>query len=192
MRSKRADSFKVFLRATSSYLPYVLAFTATIRKFDTKGEKTGWTYIEISAAQAKKLKPDTKTSFRVKGKLDQHPIKQTALIPMGDGQFILPFNAAIRNGTGKKQGEKVKVELVLDESRFVMNADFMDCLNDDPAAKTFFKTLTAGHQRYFSKWIDSAKTTSTKTKRIVMAVNALARNMGFPEMLREEKRNKFN
>lgn len=111
---------------------------------------------------------------------------------MGDGQFILPFNAAIRKGTGKKQNEKVKVELELDESRLVMNADFMACLNDDPSAKSFFKTLTGGHQRYFSKWIDSAKTSTTKTRRIVMAVNALARNMGFPEMLREEKRNKFN
>lgn len=170
----------------------MITFTATIQRFDKKGEKTGWSYIEISAAQAKKLKPGTKTSFRVKGKLDQFAIKQLALIPMGDGNFIIPFNAAMRKGTGKKQGDKLKTVLELDESKFLMNADFMACLNDDPMANSFFKTLSAGHQRYFSKWIDSAKTTPTKTKRIVMAVNALARKMGFPEMLREEKRNKFN
>jgi hypothetical protein len=169
----------------------MISFTATIHKFDKKGEKTGWNYIEISASQAKKLKTDTKTSFRVKGKLDQFTIKQIALIPMGNGKFIIPFNATMRKGTGKKHGYSVKVSLELDESKFVMNDDFMACLNDDPQAITFFKTLTAGHQRYFSKWIDSAKTSSTKTKRIVMAVNALARNMGFPEMLREEKRNRI-
>lgn len=169
----------------------MISFTATIHKFDKKGEKTGWNYIEISASQAKKLKPDTKTSFRVKGKLDQFTIKQIALIPMGNGKFIIPFNATMRKGTGKKHGDSVKVSLELDESKFVMNDDFIACLNDDPQANTFFKTLTAGHQRYFSKWIDSAKTSSTKTKRIVMAVNALARNMGFPEMLREEKRNRI-
>jgi uncharacterized protein YdeI (YjbR/CyaY-like superfamily) len=111
---------------------------------------------------------------------------------MGDGKFIIPFNATMRKGTGKKHGDNVKVVLEPDESKFVMNADFVACLKDDPMANTFFKTLSGGHQRYFSKWIDSAKTTQTKTKRIVMAVNALARKMGFPEMLREEKRNKYN
>ncbi|QOI97068.1 MAG: DUF1905 domain-containing protein [Flammeovirgaceae bacterium] len=169
----------------------MITFNATIQRFDKKGEKTGWSYIEISAAQAKKLKPDSRTSFRVKGKLDRYPLRQTALIPMGNGKFILPINGTIRKGTGKKQGDKLKVTLELDESKFIMNADFMACVKDDPAANTFFKTLPAGHQRYFSKWIDSAKTTQTKTKRIVMAVNALARKMGFPEMLREEKRNKL-
>jgi hypothetical protein len=169
----------------------MISFTATIQRFDKKGEKTGWSFIEISAHQAKKLKPGTKTSFRVKGKLDNYPLKQTALIPMGDGNFILPINGTIRRGTGKKQGDQLKVMLEVDESQFEMNPDFLACLKDDPVAFSFFKTLPNGHQRYFSKWIDSAKTSPTKTKRIVMAVNALSRKLGFPEMLREEKRNKF-
>jgi uncharacterized protein YdeI (YjbR/CyaY-like superfamily) len=61
------------------------------------------------------------------------------------------------------------------------------CLKDDPPAYSHFKTLTKGHQQYFSKWIESAKTSSTKAKRIVMAVTALAKQQGFPEMLRENK-----
>jgi hypothetical protein len=170
----------------------MISFSATIQRFDKKGEKTGWSFIEISARQAKKLKPGTKTSFRVKGKLDNYLLKQTALIPMGNGNFILPINGTIRKGTGKKQGDQLNVMLEADESKFVMNPDFVACLKDDPAAFSFFKTLPAGHQRYFSKWIESAKTSPTKTKRIVMAVNALSRKLGFPEMLREEKRNKFN
>ena len=170
----------------------MISFTATIHRFDKKGEKTGWSYIEISAERARKLKPGNKTSFRVKGKLDKYPVKQIALIPMGEGKFIIPFNATMRKGTGKKHGDKVNLVLELDESKFVMNPDFVACLKDDPAANSFFKTLSAGHQRYFSKWIDSARTSPTKTKRIVMAVNALARQMGFPEMLREEKRNRLS
>jgi hypothetical protein len=169
----------------------MISFTATIQKFDKKGEKTGWSYIEISAAQAYKLKPNTKVSFKVKGKLDNYPIKQTSLVPMGDGKFILPINGTMRKGTGKKHGDKLKVTLEPDESKFVMNPDFVACLKDDPLAIAYFKTLSGSHQRYFSKWIDSGKTTATRTKRIVMALNALSRKMGFPEMLREEKRNKF-
>jgi hypothetical protein len=166
----------------------MIAFITAIKKFDKKGEKTGWSYIEISASQAKKLKPDTKTSFRVKGKLDNYTLKQTALLPMGNGKFILPINNTIRKGTGKKHGDKLKVTLELDESKFIMNADFMACIKDDPTAFAFFKTLAPSHQRYFSKWIDSTKTSQTKTKRIAMTVNALARKMGFPEMVREQKR----
>lgn len=165
----------------------MIKFSTTIQRFDKKGEKTGWSYIEISARQAAQLKPGTKTSFRVKGKLDSHAMKQVALIPMGNGAFIIPFNATFRKATGKKHGDKLTVQLEEDKAAFQMSVDFMACLEDEPLALRYFKTLTGSHQRYFSKWIDSAKTDATKAKRIAMAVNALARNMGYPEMLREGK-----
>jgi len=167
----------------------MITFTTTIHKFVSQGEKTGWTYIEISASQAKKLKPNTKVSFRVKGTLDSFGIQKTALLPMGDGKFIMPLNAAIRKGIGKKQGEKLKVALEVDEREIELSRDLMKCLKDDPQAQSFFKTLTKGHQQYFSKWIESAKTPATKTKRIVMALTAFTKKQGYPEMMRENKRN---
>lgn len=166
----------------------MIQFTATIHKFDKQGEKTGWTYIEISATQAKKLKPDTKVSFRVKGSLDSFKIKQIALIPMGEGNFIMPLNATMRKAIGKKLGDKLKVSIEADNSEFTLSQDFMACLQDDPVAYDFFQTLTGSHQKYFSKWIDSAKTSFTKTKRIVMAVTALSKKQGYPEMIRANKR----
>jgi hypothetical protein len=45
----------------------MIKFTATLLKFDKQGEKTGWTYIEIPADLAQKLKPGNKKIFRVKG-----------------------------------------------------------------------------------------------------------------------------
>jgi uncharacterized protein YdeI (YjbR/CyaY-like superfamily) len=81
----------------------------------------------------------------------------------------------------------VKVQLIEDKSEFVFNSDLMECLNDEPDAFNFFKTLRGSHQRYFSKWIDSAKTEQTKAKRIAQAVNALAKKQGYPEMLRASK-----
>ena len=168
----------------------MLKFTTTILRFDKQGEKTGWSYIIISSRQASQLNKGVKVSYRVKGKLDNLSIKQIALIPMGDGDFIIPFNASMRKGTEKKVGDKITVALDLDKSEFIMSEDFMACLQDEPGALKYFESLSGSHQRYFSKWIDSAKTTSTKTKRIAMAVNALARNMGYPEMIREGKGNR--
>lgn len=165
----------------------MIQFTTTILKFGKQGEKTGWTYIEIPAGLAQQLKQGNKKEFKVKGKLNKHRISRVSLLPMGGGVFIMPLNAEMRKAIGKRQGAMLDVQLQEDKSEFVFNPDFMHCLNDDPSAKKFFEGLTGSHQRYFSKWIDSAKTEPTRIKRISMAVNALARNMGYGEMLRAAK-----
>lgn len=165
----------------------MIQYVATLYKFAKQGEKTGWTYIEINGRQANRLKPDTKVSFRVKGTLDSFKIKQIALLPMGEGNFIMPLNATMRKGIGKKPGDKLKVSIEADDSAFAFSEDFIACLQDDPVAYDFFQTLSGSHQKYFSKWIDSAKTSYTKTKRIVMAVTALSKKQGYPEMIRANK-----
>ena len=165
----------------------MVQFTTTILKFGSQGEKTGWTYIVIPAETAQKLKPGNRREFKVKGKLDRHGITRQSVMPMGGGEFIMPLNAALRKAIGKRQGAMLKVQLVADDSEFVFNSDFISCLEDDPAAKKFFESLTGSHQRYFSKWIDSAKTEPTRVKRISMAVNALARKWGYADMLRNNK-----
>lgn len=163
-------------------------FSAVILKFGKKGEKTGWSYIVIPADVARRLKPGNKRSFRVKGKLDSLRLAKTALLPMGEGEFILPVNAAIRKAIGKQAGAILKVEMEEDKSEFIFNPDMMACLEDEPSAIEFFRTLPGSHQRYFSKWIESAKSDATKAKRIALTVNALARGKGYAEMIRENTR----
>ncbi|MDB5203631.1 MAG: hypothetical protein JWQ27_3040 [Ferruginibacter sp.] len=164
-----------------------IGFTATITKFAQQGEKTGWNYIEVPKKVSEKLAPGVKKSYRVKGKLDDYPIERVAMIPMGEGQFIISINAAMRKGTGKRFGQKINVELELDKTVAAICADLLACLADDPAACNAFNKMPPSHQQYYSKWIESAKTDGTKTKRIAMAVNALARNIDFGAMLREQR-----
>ena len=166
----------------------MVQFTTTIKQFDKQGEKTGWTYIDIPSDIAEKLLPGNRKGFRVKGKLDSFTFKGIALLPMGGGNFILTLNADIRKGIRKKKGAMLNVKLQVDPDGYVLNKDFMTCLNDDPVAKMFFDTLSGSHRNYFSKWIDSAKTEPTKTKRIAMAVNALAKKWGFPEMIKNSRK----
>jgi len=161
-----------------------------MKRFDRQGEKTGWTYIEIPADHAQKLKPGNRKEFKVKGKIDKHAIHRVSLLPMGGGIFIMPVNGAMRKAIGKKHGAMVNVELTEDKSEFVFNNDLMECLQDEPAALDFFKTLPGSHQRYFSKWIDSAKTEQTKAKRIAQTVSALAKKLGYGEMLRALKKDR--
>jgi len=169
----------------------MIRFTATIDKFDKNKEKTGWTYIEISAKQANQLKPRTKVSFRVKGSLDSYSIEKASLLPMGDGKFILPFNAAMRKATGKKLGDKLKVVLEVDDRKLAISADLLACLKEDAVAMKYFKAMPVSHQNVYSKWIDSAKTATTKTRRLVALVNGFARHLTYAEILRESTKPDF-
>lgn len=170
----------------------MVQFTATILQFENAGEKTGWSYIDVPADIAEKLKPGNKKSFRVKGKLDNFPIKNVALMPMGGGSFILPVNAGMRKGTGKRKGAMLNVQLQAETKAKALDATMMDCLADEPKALDFFQSLTPGHQRYFSNWIESAKTEQTRAKRIAQAVTALAKAMGYGEMIRSHKKDREN
>jgi tRNA isopentenyl-2-thiomethyl-A-37 hydroxylase MiaE len=165
----------------------MIRFKTRIQKFAKQGEKTGWTYIEINQQQAQSLNPKSKKSFRVKGKLDKHPIEKQSLLPMGDGKYILPLNAKLRKLIGKKEGDSLIVELTIDKRKPELSKDLLACLQSEPEALVFFKGLTNSHQHYFSGWIESAKTVQTKTKRIVMAIDAFTKKQGFPEMLRANK-----
>ncbi len=165
----------------------MVQFSTTIKKFNEQGEKTGWTYIEIPADIAEQIKPNNKKSFRVKGRLDDFKIKTVALMPMGNGTFIMPFNEKMRKGTGKRKGAMISVSIEEDKAPLKLNEDFLACLNDDPDALKNFNSLAGSHRNYFSKWVDSAKTEQTKTKRIAMAVAALSRGLGYTEMMREDK-----
>lgn len=166
----------------------MVKFKSAIRKFDKKGEKTGWTYIDIPADIAQQIFPGNKKSFRVKGKLDNYSIEKTALLPMGNGDFILPMNSKLRKGTGKKLGATLLIELELDKKPLTIDPDLIECLSDEPEAKDFFQSLPTSHKNYFSKWIESAKTDVTKAKRIAQTVNALYKKRGFAEMIRGLKK----
>lgn len=165
----------------------MISFSATILQFASQGEKTGWTYILVPAAIASELNPGVKKSYRVKGNLDDLKVEKLALIPMGKGDFILTVNAAIRKGIGKTKGATVKVQLEIDHSPILPPTELIECLQDEPEALKYFNSLPQGHRNYFTKWIESAKTDPTKTKRIAMVIKTMVRKIDFGTMLREER-----
>src|SRR6266498_3597331 len=130
----------------------MIQFTTTILQFDRQGEKTGWTYIEIPADIAQKRKPGNKKSFRVKGQLDDFSFTATAVLPMGEGVFILPVNAAFRKGIKKKHGAMLIVQMQEDKKEIEINKDFLACLAEEKKALDFFNSFPGSHQRYYSKW----------------------------------------
>lgn len=165
----------------------MITFHTILQKFGEKGEKTGWTYVHIPADVAQEIKPNTKLGFRVKGTIDDFSIKLVALIPMGEGDFVIPINAQMRRGIRKEEGAMVTLNLEEDTDELPQSEELMICLEDEPKALEAFLKMPKGHQNYYSKWIESAKTIETKTKRITMTVHGLAIGMTYGEMIRYYK-----
>src|SRR5687767_2036522 len=120
----------------------MVVFSAKILRFEAKG---GWSYVVVSKSTSEKINPGCKKSYRVKGQLDAHKVKYLALLPAGNGKFIIPMNASIRKGTGKTAGDTLRVQLELDDRPVMLSRDLVDCLKDDGTAYDFFKKLPKGH-----------------------------------------------
>jgi len=167
----------------------MVEFTTMILQFAEQGEKTGWSYIEIPADIAQEMKPGNKKSFRVRGMLDAFPVRGMALMPMGEGNFIMALKAEVRKSIHKNAGAMLHVRLEPDDDfKIEIPADLQECFDFEPEALEFFNTLPKSHREYFIKWIDSAKTRETREKRIVNTINAMLRKWPYNVMLREMRK----
>jgi hypothetical protein len=163
----------------------MVEFTTIILQFAEQGEKTGWTYIEIPADIAQQMKPGNKKSFRVKGMLDAFPVNGMALMPMGEGNFIMALKAEVRKGIHKNAGAMLQVKLEIDNDfKVEMPDDLQECFDFEPEAFEFYNSLAKSHREYFIKWINDAKTNETRAKRIINTVNAMLRKWSYSEMIR--------
>ena len=162
----------------------MIHFKAIIEKFGKQGEKTGWTYFLIPFDIAEKINKGVKKSYRVKGFLDNVEINGIAIIPMGEGNFIMPLNGDLRKKIRKKKNDILDVKLTFDKKEYQLNEDMMNCLQEEKAAYDYFMTFPRSHQNYYSKWVESAKTDATKAKRIAKIITAMYLKQTFAEMLK--------
>jgi hypothetical protein len=167
----------------------MISYNTMLLQFADQGEKTGWTYIDIPADLAQQLKPGNKKSFRVKGMLDGFPIKGVALMPMGEGAFIMAINAGMRKGIHKSAGAMLTVTLEIDPNVAIeIPDDLQECFEFEPEALEYFNTLPPGHRRYFVTWINSAKTEPTRANRIANTIEAMLHKWTYNEMMRAMKK----
>lgn len=167
----------------------MVKLTAGIEKFEANGEKTGWTYVFIPAAIGQQIKPDDRRGMRVKGTIDQVEITGKSLLPMGGGDFILTLDAKLRKQLNKVVGNPVSLCLTLDNDfKIDMPEDLEMCLAQEEGLLEHFLSYTKAHQNYFIVWLNTAKTEVTRTKRLIMIVDAMAKKQDYGLMLRSNKR----
>jgi hypothetical protein len=168
----------------------MIRFETILQQFGEKGDKTGWTYIQVPQDIAEQLQPGSRKTFRVKGKIDAFAIKGVALMPMGDGSFMLPVNATMRKGIHKKKGAMVEVSVTIDKTAPAIPPALKECLEDEPGAMEFFQQLNLSHRNYFIKWVEGVKNEMAQAKRIAQTIDALLLKQNFVDMMRAHKAQK--
>jgi Domain of unknown function (DUF1905)/Bacteriocin-protection, YdeI or OmpD-Associated len=89
------------------------------------------------------------------------------------GRYMIGISAAIRQATGLKGGDPIRVTLaVADTPREVeVPADFAAALAVDESVGAFFASLSNSLQRYHVDSVNGAKSLETRQRRIEKAVS---------------------
>ncbi|MBL4707977.1 MAG: DUF1905 domain-containing protein [Flavobacteriales bacterium] len=137
--------------------------------------KGGWTYAEIPEILQNKKNPFG--WVKVRGNIDGFELKQYKLMPMGNNQLFLPVKAEIRKKIKKKEGDYVSVVLYIDDSKFEIPKEIMECFDDEPSITIQnFLSFSEGQQKVYLDWIYAAKTEETKAKRILEMLKKVQQN----------------
>jgi hypothetical protein len=169
----------------------MIKYEAEIERFEKMGEKTGWSFVFIPMVVAERLKPGCKKSFRIKGKIDNVEVSGLAMVPMGEGNFIIALKASLRKALHKEEGAMLRLELEEDKDfKIDIPEDLELCLLEEPYLMDNFLKIPKSHQNYYINWLNTAKTEATRTKRLTQIVIAMEKQQSFGEMIREEKASK--
>lgn len=96
---------------------------------------------------------------------------RNTLAVMG-GKHMIGISAAVRNATGLKGGDPIRVTLTIASTPREVNvpADFAAALAADERARAFFEKLSNSMQRYHVDNITAAKSADTREGRIDKAI----------------------
>ena len=168
----------------------MVTFEAEILRAENQGAAmAGWAYVEVPRALANRIKPDYKQVYRVRGQIDGHAFAGLALMPLGDGDYYLAINGAMRKVLKKGVGDVLALALEEDvDFKITIPEDLEICLlEEDGDLMGKFMALAEGRRNYFIKYITDAKTEPTRTKRIAMTVEAMVMGLDFGAMIRLDK-----
>jgi len=151
--------------------PSIFRFQARLFS-DSKPAKTGASLVlKIPASVSKGLPSSDKAT--VEGTINGHPFRAT-LEPNTSGSHLLYVNRAMREGAQADAGDTARLVILVPEPEPSVPADLRGALAASQRAKTFWKTVTYMNRHDWIRWIDSAKTSDTRARRIALAIEWLS------------------
>jgi hypothetical protein len=150
-------------------------FAATI---EISGNKLWGAHFTVPDWVAKPLTGDN--NRRVVCILNEKTRYQCALLPKGDGSFLIMVNKKNRDQLGLKPGSRVQVSLRRDDSEYglPMPEEFAELLAQDEEGSRLFHALTPGKLRTLLYIVGQPKNSDNRLARALAVVEHLKSNGG--------------
>ena len=106
---------------------------------------------------------------------------RTTLFTMG-GHALLGLNRDVREAATVEPGQEVSVELERDDEPRTLEvpSDLAAALDADPVVRETFDGLSYTHRKEYVRWIEEAKRTETRTRRVEKSVEMLREGIKTP------------
>lgn len=126
-------------------------------------------FVEVPAEVSRKLRGMDK----VEGMMNGQPFR--AVIELGDnGNYILHVGKAMLRGADAKVGDTVRCAVLGPEPEPVPPADLQKLFDISPQAMVTWSMLSTLGKRDWLRWVEDAKTSETRSRRVSRAVEQLA------------------
>jgi hypothetical protein len=105
--------------------------------------------------------------------VDVNGYQYRSTVAVMGGRHMISISAAIRQSTGLKGGDPIRVTLTVADAppEVKVPEDFAQALAADERARTFFGQLSNSLQRYHIDNINAAKSAETRQRRIDKAID---------------------
>ena len=118
-------------------------------------------------------------TFGVKGRIPVNALidglpYQGSLVNLGNPLHMLLIKKEIREKLGKDRGDEVQIILELDTSeRTIAIPEDVQVMLKKESLTVTFKRLAYSHKKEYIQWIDSAKRSETREKRIISMIGMI-------------------
>ena len=104
---------------------------------------------------------------------------RTTVVAMS-GRVLVGLNKQVQAGAGVKAGDRVAVEVVLDDLPRTVDVprDLVEALDDESLA--YLESLSFTHRKEYVQWIEGAKRPETRAARIAKAAEMLRDRIRHP------------
>jgi hypothetical protein len=109
----------------------------------------------------------------IEGTINGHPFR-APLERNGSGSHTLRVNKAMLAGSGAGVGDTVNLAILGPEPKLVVPVDLRDAFAASHEAAALWKDLALLGRRDWVRWIESAKTSETRARRVTRTIEQLA------------------
>jgi hypothetical protein len=127
--------------------------------------------LDVPHVVSKKVRSSGMTT--IEGTINGHPFRATLEPNTSEGHW-LPVNKAMREGAGADAGDMVELVILEPQSEPTVPDDLRVALTASDKAKTLWKDLTPIGRTDWIRWVESAKQSETRARRVTRTVEQLS------------------